>query len=156
MNENHTGDRRPTLMLGPRFWSKVNKTEYCWEWTGCRGNNGHWHGRFYYNGRMQQAHRLAWEEAHGPIPAGQHVLHKCDRPTCVRPDHLYLGTAADNMADMVLRGRCTNAKVTATEVAEIRRRSSTGATTKELLQRFNISKTQVQKIVKREAWKVVE
>jgi hypothetical protein len=54
------------------------------------------------------AHRLAWEMAHGPIPEGMQVLHRCDEPRCCNPDHLFLGTASENMADMRAKGRVRN------------------------------------------------
>lgn len=52
-----------------------------------------------------QAHRKAWEDEHGPIPPGMKVLHRCDNPPCVNVDHLFLGTQADNIADMIAKGR---------------------------------------------------
>jgi HNH endonuclease len=73
----------------------------CHNWTGTVGRAGY--------GRVQvSAHRLAYELAHGPIPDGLLVLHKCDNPVCCNPDHLFLGTSADNMADKVRKGRHRN------------------------------------------------
>ncbi len=89
-----------------RFWEKVHKTESCWVWTGCRfGETGY--GAFCPRGTAPRgAHRVSWELAHGtPIPEGMWVLHECDNPICVRPDHLKLGTAKDNSEDMVQKRR---------------------------------------------------
>ena len=87
-----------------RFWSKVAKGDGCWEWMAARDRKGY--GMFQVGvGKTARAPRFAWELAHGPIPAGLHVLHRCDNPSCVRPDHLFLGTAADNNADKVAKGR---------------------------------------------------
>jgi hypothetical protein len=86
-----------------RFWAKVCKTDTCWLWTGVKSvGYGHmWDG----SGRPKHAHRLSWEIHHGPIPSGMDVLHRCDTPACVRPDHLFIGTASDNMLDAVSKGR---------------------------------------------------
>jgi hypothetical protein len=59
-------------------------------------------------GSVWKAHRVAWTLANGPIPAGMHVLHTCDNPPCCNPGHLWLGTQADNMADMARKGRTSN------------------------------------------------
>ena len=86
--------------VSQRFWDKVKKTPACWVWAGVTFRNGY--GQF---GRHSLAHRIAWELMYGPIPAGLCVLHRCDNPPCVRPDHLFLGTVADNNHDMCAKGR---------------------------------------------------
>ena len=105
--------RRPRSSIAERFWSKVRKTEGCWEWaagriTDPRGKSGY--GNFYIGAKDGKkieavAHRVAWELTNGAIPEGLKVLHECDNPGCVRPDHLFLGTQKDNIADMISKGR---------------------------------------------------
>lgn len=90
-------------MLGESFWSKVEKTATCWTWTAARSRDGY--GAFGIAGRTRRAHRLSFEDASGPIPAGVLVTHRCDNRLCVRPSHLKLGTARDNAQDAVARGR---------------------------------------------------
>ncbi len=76
----------------------------CWLWMGSTRSGGY--GGFHVGGTTKVgAHRYAYERANGPIPHGLWVLHRCDTPTCVRPDHLFLGTAIDNYRDMVAKGR---------------------------------------------------
>ena len=83
-------------MTVERFWSKVNKTESCWLWMASTVWNGY--GRFRVGSTLQRAHRISWELYNGPIPDGLSILHSCDTPACVRPDHLFLGTQEDNPA----------------------------------------------------------
>ena len=80
-----------------RFWAKVKKTDNCWEWTAHKLFNGY--GRFSINKKPDYSHRVSWLIEHGEYPTGKHVLHTCDNPGCVRPEHLVLGTMSDNMAD---------------------------------------------------------
>lgn len=86
------------------FWRHVRQGNSCWEWTG-HPNGKFGYGRVMVNGRRVLAHRRAWELLVGPIPDGLKVLHRCDNPPCVRPDHLFLGTLADNNRDRDAKGR---------------------------------------------------
>lgn len=89
------------------FWARVTKSEGCWLWSGAvQGEKyGHLHVPGRPSGVNALAHRVAWTLARGPIPDGFNVLHSCDTPLCVRPDHLFLGSQADNIADMIRKGR---------------------------------------------------
>jgi hypothetical protein len=95
-----------------RFWKQVDRngpiaassgmTTPCWIWTGCLRDG---YGRIQIDHVPVQAHRRSWILANGEIPIGMSVLHKCDVRRCVRPDHLFTGTLADNVADMIAKGR---------------------------------------------------
>lgn len=100
-----------SLHLHDLLWQSVVKTEACWNYTGSKDHNGY--GHIFHLGKHYRAHRLSWEIHFGPIeghvPGHPEleicVLHRCDNPACVRPDHLFLGHDADNHADMVAKGR---------------------------------------------------
>lgn len=89
--------------IAERFWSKVSKTDGCWLWTGYTNAKGY--GRIATADGVAMAHRVSYEMHFGPIPDGMLVLHSCDTPSCVRPDHLSAGTHMDNMHDKVARRR---------------------------------------------------
>jgi len=75
----------------------------CWIWLGSRNNGGY--GYMAYNGWSEGVHRISWIIHRGPIPLGMWICHHCDQPGCLRPDHLFLGTPQDNVADMIAKGR---------------------------------------------------
>lgn len=150
------------------FWPKVDKTPghgprgTCWLWIGQHGPRGY--GQFSNRqGYSAYAHRAAWELARGKIPAGLKVLHKCDTPLCVRPSHLFVGTQADNMADMQKKGRAHRvgrkgtanhrARLTDEQVREIRRRAASGEAQNKLAEEFPCGHATINRIVLRKSWK---
>lgn len=98
---------RTRVSTEERFWRQVEKgagDDDCWLWVRATTSQGRY-GYFKWQNRSWQAHRAAWTLTHGPIPDGLVVCHRCDVTLCVRPDHLFLGTQADNVRDMWEKGR---------------------------------------------------
>jgi hypothetical protein len=170
------------LSLEERFWEKVNRNGpvpserpdlgSCWTWEASIDPSGY--GRFGVKKQVRKSHRVAWEIAHGPIPDGLHVLHKCDNPACVRVDHLFLGTNRDNTLDKIRKGRQPTgdrhwkrarpelglrgekhamAKLTEAQVIEIRRLHSAGLNQRELGERFRVSRSTIHLVVSRKLWR---
>lgn len=153
----------PPQTVENRFWSKVNKDgsipahmphlSKCWEWIAGRQTQGY--GNFELNGSCR-AHRIAWELTYGGIPDGLWVLHKCDNPSCVNPEHLFLGTRQDNIDDMYAKGREANlrgekngrCKLTDSQVIEIKELYvSTKTSQRKLAKKYGMSKTQIARIL---------
>lgn len=143
-----------------RFWARVQKCEGCWLWTG-RTNTESGYGYFDYGPRCRTsvpAHRYSWELHNGTIPDGMHVLHRCDNPPCVNPDHLFLGTNLDNVRDKQAKGRqlrgerVGTAKFTAGQVTEVRRRVAGGETQLSVARDMGMSPRHVHDIVTRRTW----
>jgi hypothetical protein len=170
--------KQPDRALTPleRFHKRLDKTPgqgpegTCWVWKGSRYVYGY--GSLSVDGRLTRTHRIAWELANGPIPEGMKVLHKCDNPPCCNPEHLFIGTDADNVADKIEKGRGPDmkavslyrqnpagerngmAKLTDKEVLEIRAIFAYGVTTlQELADQFNSSVCNIARIVKRRTWR---
>ena len=118
-----------------RFNEKVVDVDFgCRIWCGSRiGNRGY--GQAWFNGRVQQAHRVAWQLAGREIPEGLMVLHRCDVRACVNVDHLFVGTALENSIDMTKKARGV-AKLSFEQVAEIRSSRETLTT---LAKKFGVS-----------------
>ena len=101
------------ISLTQRFWSKVEFGLGCWTWQGYIDRKGHGYGGFRWKKNdkwiMEKAHRVSWLLSKGPIPTGMFVCHHCDNKICVRPDHLFLGTQADNLRDAGRKGHMKRA-----------------------------------------------
>jgi hypothetical protein len=113
-------------------------------------------------GRRVKVHRIAYEVHHGPIPEGLFILHACDTPACVNPKHLRAGTADENSADMVRRGRAPNvgenshaAVLTEADVRDIRRRSEAGEKGCAIAAAYGVSQMCVSQVIRRVTWKHV-
>jgi hypothetical protein len=97
---------RPTVSLEEFFWQRVKKTETCWIWTGSIEKPfGYGTIHSHITGKRLGAHRASWMIHKGPIPENLFVCHKCDNPPCCNPNHLFLGTCADNNRDAWAKGR---------------------------------------------------
>ena len=151
------------------FYRKVNKNgpNGCWIFGGCKDKWGY--GQHGIKGRRNQAHRLSYVWANGPILPEQVVMHTCDTPACVNPAHLRLGTHAENHADMRAKGRIAvgeqypNAKLTEQAVREIRRDfrkegpyKQSRSNARELADRYGVDLNAIQAVIYRGAWRHVK
>lgn len=148
-----------------RFEKKWRNTESgCWVWVGARKPTGY--GNFFLNGRYEVAHRASWLIYKGEIPSGYLVCHRCDNPSCVNPDHLFLGTPKENMEDMKEKGRAKGiaaggenhpvSKLSDGDVIKMRRmRNKSGLTLQRIADHFCVSAATVSLVCRRKIWKQI-
>ena len=144
----------------PRFGSKVQTSDGCWLWTGARNRHGYGHFTLVICGKRVSllAHRVASLFAHGDLPRGVIVRHRCDVPRCVRLDHLCAGSQADTVRDCIMRGRRarvageshTLSKVTVPQVQAIRTRRAAGETLEALGRDYGLTKQGIRAITTRQ------
>lgn len=154
------------IPLENRFWNKVDKTsvDRCWAWKGATNKGGY--GRVTVPATLGKyisltAHRVSWEIHNGSIPQGLCVLHRCDNPPCVNPEHLFVGTRKDNAIDMFKKGRrytprgeCLS-KLTEIQVKEIRQRFS-GAerpAKRALAREYGVDHSTIRSLLRGDTWK---
>lgn len=147
--------------LEERFWEKVQKgsIEECWNWTGSYRSDGY--GQLNL-GKTKEgtgaSHRLSWKFHFGEIPNKLHVLHSCDNKLCVNPNHLFLGTNADNMADKKKKGlqmkgeEIPTSKLTALQVIQIRELRSKGHSQTKIAKLFGVTQSNVSNIINGKRW----
>lgn len=143
-----------------RFWARIDKSGECWLWTGTINSWGYGSvGSGVLGSRWSfGAHRVMWTLRRGAIGSGLSVCHTCDNPRCVRPEHLWLGTTAENSADMVRKGRSTaggktrRAKLNQDKVREIRGLSAAGHTQRALARKFGVAQTTINKLLLGTTW----
>jgi len=130
----------------------------CWEWLLSISGR---YGMFCFNGTEYKAHRISYIIYKDSIPFGMHVLHNCDNPSCVNPDHLFLGTAKDNMTDKTIKGRGRTrgelskcAKVSSEDVISMRQEYALGDTSySKLAKQYGLHTATIQNIITKRTWK---
>lgn len=140
-----------------RFWSKVNKTPGCWEWTAGTNDSGYGQISIIVQGkkRVIKAHRWAWEQENGPIPAGLELLHSCDNPLCVKPAHLTPGTRAQNQADKCAKGRqargamLPHTRLLPPDVLAVKGEYARGRTPLELAAQYGVHRATIYRAIQR-------
>jgi hypothetical protein len=148
----------------PRFWSKVdkNKPDKCWEWKSYRFKKGY--GGFQLRTHNTAAHRVSWVINFGNIPDGFCVCHKCDNPSCVNPNHLFLGTVAENNKDRAKKGRSADtngernpaAKLKNELIPIIREKSERGLSQRKIAKEFGVGKSTIARIIHKTHWRLIE
>lgn len=150
------------MSVSERFWERTWVTSGCWSWLGERNEDGY--GKLSVGLKKKFAHRVSWEIHKGPIPPGLCVCHGCDNPSCVNPDHLYVGTHKQNMEDKARKGRVSfgdrkkgsqawNAKLDERSAFAIRYAYVlSGATIASVATKTGMSENAIRCLVKRKTW----
>lgn len=144
------GERRKALNMQRIKQLSPVSNRGCWEWSRAINTSGYawvrWHGK------SRALSRIVWSMVNGEITSGLMVLHKCDNRRCVNPDHLFLGTNADNMADMAAKGRSprSQAKLTVDQVRDIR---ESNVTHQLLAAQYCVSPVTIQNVILRKTWR---
>lgn len=151
----------PEELDNARFDAQMRVTDGCWLWEGARQPYGY--GAFGARAKNYSAHRWQWERHHGPLQPGQVVMHLCDTPECVRPDHLAAGTQAENIRDKMEKGRHRyrafrgeehpRARLTWAQVHEIRARHAAGESGLSLHRAFGVSRSTMYAVLRGEHWR---
>lgn len=147
------------FLVQERFMNKVLQTDTCWNWTGYRNSYGY--GKFCLNKKIDFAHRVSFTLFKGEIPKGMCILHSCDNPRCVRPQHIRLGTHKENMEDKVAKNRQHKpngelngrSKLKNHDVSELLVLHAFGFSGVELAKQFDISIAVVSTIINNRSWK---
>lgn len=142
---------------------KVNPETGCWEWTAYRMKEGY--GVLGIRGHYtDRAHRFSYKRFRGPIPPGMLVCHTCDNPPCVNPEHLFLGTNADNVADRERKGRgrraigslAGHAKLNERKVLRIKQRLAAGANQSAVARQYGVDQCAINHIARGRTWRHVQ
>jgi hypothetical protein len=146
-----------TAPVQERFWRFVepDPNSGCWLWSGAHDKDGY--GLIRENYKNVRAHRLSYEMHKGAVGADLMVCHRCDVPSCVNPDHLFLGDNSDNQIDCARKGRNASQKLTVDAVREMRRIwAADNGSHKRLVEQFGVSSGIVSQIVNGRKWRHVD
>lgn len=160
-------ERDQVRTIEERFWSKVaiGTPGECWEWQRSRKGDGYGQFRVSPGESPQRASRIAWALTYGEIPVGLWVLHRCDNPPCCNPHHLFLGTPADNHADMVAKGRACGPRresypalvrgvrhLTDDDIWYARHMNAGGMSCREIGRRLGVAHTTISRLINGTHW----